>query len=174
MNDVIQRVITPIDDSKIKEYLGNDARIIKYSDLSKYDNIEQLLPNDKSFFILLIESDTNYGHWVSVSRLNDVIQYMDSYGLYPSTGISWNSKEQNRVLGQSHKYLNKLFDKTPLEVVYNCYDFQGQNPDISTCGRHILTYLLLMKEKDMSLKDYINFIKQQKINPDLLISKVII
>jgi hypothetical protein len=174
MNDVIQRVITPIDDAKIKRYLGNDTRIIKYSDLSKYDDIEQLLPSNKSFFILLIESDNNYGHWVSVSRLNNVIQYFDSYGLYPSSPLQWNTKEKNDKLGQSHKYLNKLFDKTHLEVVYNGYDFQGKNADISTCGRHQLTYLLLMKEKNMSLKDYINFIKQQKINPDILISKVII
>lgn len=173
MDKVIKNIITPISDAQIKKYLP-DARIFKYSDLSKYNNIEELLSHDKSYFILLIESSPNYGHWVSVSRLNDVIQYNDPYGLYPSTPIQWNSSNQNDKLGQEHKYLNKLFDKTPLEVVYNCYDFQNDNSDIATCGRHVITYLTLMKENDLSLKDYVKLIKQQKINPDILISAVII
>jgi hypothetical protein len=173
MDKVIDNVLTPIDDSKIKYYLP-DARIYKYNELNQYNNIEDLLPYDKSYFILLVESDYNYGHWVSVSRINNTIQYHDPYGLYPSSPLGWNTKEKNETLGQQHKYLNDLFDKTPLKVVYNCYDFQNNNKDIATCGRHIVLYLLLLKEKSLSLEEYVKLIKKQKINPDLLISSIIL
>jgi hypothetical protein len=173
MDKVIQNVLTPIGDDKIRKYLP-DARIFKYSELSNYNNIEELLPYNKSYFIILAESAPNYGHWVSVSRLNDVIQYFDSYGDYPSTFLKWNTKEKNDELGQDHQYLNKLFDKTPLEVIYNCYDFQDDDNDIATCGRHQILYILLMKEDGLTLKDYVKKLKQLKVNPDLLISKVII
>ena len=51
-----------LDDEDIRYYLP-DARIMKYSELSKYTTIEQLLPKHKSYVVLLypVSSETS-GH----------------------------------------------------------------------------------------------------------------
>ena len=51
----------PMGDDDIKRYFPN-ADIIVYNDLSKYNTIEDLLPHDKSFCFMLIESSPNTVH----------------------------------------------------------------------------------------------------------------
>lgn len=176
MDKLIHTLLQPMGDDDIENYLSNPT-IIKYSELKNYTNIEDLLPNRKSYFILLYETDLNEGHWCCCMRdkHNNLI-YFDSYGHEISEPLKWNSKEKNIELGQDRPYLNYLFDMTPLEVYYNAYKFQNDNSDISTCGRYCVAVIKAMKE-GVSLHEFINIFKnlQKKFNikPDLIISKVI-
>ena len=79
-----------MDDSDIRYYLGKDVPILKYSELSKYKMIEQLLPKHKSFFILLypVTSEMS-GHWTCMTRFNNTIEYFDSYGGLPDSPFKW-------------------------------------------------------------------------------------
>ena len=58
----------PMGDDDIKHYFPG-AKVIVYNDLSKYGDITELLPTDRDFCFMLIESSENRGHWVALSRL---------------------------------------------------------------------------------------------------------
>ena len=61
LNEKIKEFIT---DDNLILYFGKNFRqhIIKYGDLDNYDSVQQLLPKDKSFIIILIEFQKNIGH----------------------------------------------------------------------------------------------------------------
>ena len=69
-------IATPMSDADIREYLPH-APILKYSELAKYPTLGDLLPEVKSFCILLYEDSPNKGHWVVVSRpVEGVAEYL--------------------------------------------------------------------------------------------------
>jgi hypothetical protein len=147
-------------DNIIRKYLPN-ARIIKYSELKNFNNIEDLLPNEQSYCILLYESQPNSGHWTAIMRIDDNIEYFDSYGNKPDLPLTW-SKNINASLGQSIPYLSQLLNKTNRNVFYNDFQYQKENRDIATCGRHCIFRILCLTKNYYNLKQYCNFIKGLK------------
>ena len=53
-----------LSDSDIRKILGHDTKIIKYSELSQFTDLDQLLPNPLDYCIILYEDDIDRGHWV--------------------------------------------------------------------------------------------------------------
>ena len=56
-----------------------ELKIMKYSELKKYDNILDLLTFKGDYRIILIENSFNVGHWVVLVRNNALI-FFDPYG----------------------------------------------------------------------------------------------
>ena len=175
MNNIVKILTTPMGDDDINEYLKG-VNILKYSQLKDYNNIEELLPTHKSYFIILYEFEPNYGHFCCCMRdKNNNIIYFDSYGMPPSQPLKENTEEVNIQLGQDKPYLNMLFDKTPLPVLYNGYQFQNDNSDIATCGRWCILIIKCIKE-NATLQEFIKTfkdIKKKQVSPDLVVSKII-
>ena len=46
MPSVLKMMRTPLSDTDLKNILGDDLKIILYSDLSKLSNLRELLPNE--------------------------------------------------------------------------------------------------------------------------------
>ena len=69
-------------DGDFKRYFGDD-KVIKYSDLSNYSTINELLPLEKDFRVILVESKYNEGHWVALLKYGDIIEWWNSYGTKP-------------------------------------------------------------------------------------------
>lgn len=160
-------------DKLINVYLPG-CRTITYSDLYKYDSIEELLPSDKTYFILLyaryqLQSEVS-GHWTCVTRLNNEISYFDSYGKPPDYAIDHWFKDNEK---QQTKFLSSMFNKTKMNVFYNDVAYQDSQNDIATCGRHCIWYILNMK-KGKDLNEYYEFMKgikqKTKMNYDQLVS----
>jgi hypothetical protein len=62
-------VSIPLSNDDLNMYFDDtDNIIVKYSELVNYGSIDELLPTDKSFKILLIETKLNSGHWVCIMR----------------------------------------------------------------------------------------------------------
>jgi len=164
---------SPISDALIKKYLPN-TRIVMYNELPQYNNIEELLPTKRCFFVLLYMDSPNTGHWTCVLRQNNIIEMFDSYGKYPDDDLKWVSKDIKHDLGINDKYLSKLFNKTKLKVIYNTEPYQAGGSKIATCGRHVVFRLMNI---DKPLKKYHNFIKNEmkknKCDYDCIVSKVI-
>jgi hypothetical protein len=63
----------PLSDTELKTILGKDSKIVMYPDLSKYNTIEQLLPNPFDYCIILIVEDENKytieGHWTALLNI---------------------------------------------------------------------------------------------------------
>jgi hypothetical protein len=159
-NDIEEVKEDALGDNIIRKYLPN-ARIIKYSQLKNFNNIEELLPNEQSYCILLYESQPNSGHWTALMRIDDNIEYFDSYGNKPDFPLTW-SKDINEALGQSIPYLSNLLDKTSRDVYYNDFQYQKENKDVATCGRHCIFRILCLTRNFYDLKQYCNFLKGLK------------
>ena len=71
MNRIEQIMRKPLSDSDLKSILGEDTKIITYPELSKYNNIEELLPNPYDFAVILLLESPASGHWLCLLRYND-------------------------------------------------------------------------------------------------------
>jgi hypothetical protein len=167
----------PLSDSDIKDYLGNDCKILKYSELSKYNSIDELLPNVKDFAVILYENSPNTGHWTCVARPKDnVITYFDSYGGYVDEPLTWCDKKTKIGLGEDVRYLSHLLDKCEEDVYYNKHKYQSGKESVADCGRWCVCYILKMKI-DYSLDDFCKFImnecRKQKASSDRVICELI-
>ena len=167
-----KNIIESMSDFKIEKVLGDNNAVLMYSDLAKYQSIDQVLPTDKSFKIILIRETENSGHWVALLRytLNNqtIVELFNSYGLFPSDDLKFMSNSQNIQLGQDSKHLNRLLEtalKLGYNVIYNKYDFQKYSDSVhtyNTCGRWASIRVLLMLQYSFSLNDFIQYIKSLK------------
>ena len=147
-----------ISDTELKFYLPNVV-IKTYPELQNINDIEQLLPENNSYFILLYLDTPNSGHWTCLKRFNNDINYFCSYGTYPDKQMNWYGKELRKELGEDKLYLTKLLNKTGLKVRYNDVDYQNdQNLDIVTCGRHCINFI----KSNKNLKEYYTMMKKLK------------
>ena len=146
-----------MDDGDIKHYLP-DARLVMYRELKDIDNIEILLPFHKSYFIILypVQSESN-GHWVVLTRFNDIIEYSDSYGFLPDFPLTWYNKQK------IEPYLTNLLNKTKLQVVYNSIPFQDKkNAKMATCGAYAVFRVLTLLELNANLEQNNALLKKLK------------
>ena len=77
MNRIEQTMRKPLSDTDLKTILGEETRIITYPELSKYNNIEELLPNPYDFMIILILESPASGHWTCLLRYNNGYEFFE-------------------------------------------------------------------------------------------------
>jgi hypothetical protein len=170
----------PMDDTDIRYYFP-DARIVSYSELSNYETIDDLLPKDLDYVFLLYEEKPNYGHWVLLSKYNDLIEYFDSYGGSIDEPLSWVPLEQRKIIGVGKPYLTNFLKNTndnDYGLIYNAYDFQDETDNkISTCGRWCCLRLKTILNNRMPLITFINMMKdikkKSKLRYDVIVSDLI-
>tara|TARA_R110001632_G_scaffold154191_1_gene272262 strand:+ start:519 stop:1079 length:561 start_codon:yes stop_codon:yes gene_type:complete len=142
MSDIQKRIGEPMSNEDLEKYISvNPSDIVKYADLSNYQTIQDLLPKDGDFKIILIEDKQNHGHWVSVSRRGKVIEYFNSYGSAPDADWRFIPRMVRIILGENTNDLTRMFKqakKDGFKVVYNKKRLQKLSPNIQTCGRWIV------------------------------------
>lgn len=171
----------PLDDTTIKEYLGQNVPVIAYDELQKYNTIEDLLPQDKSYCILLYLENKNMGHWIALLRYNnngeDTFEYFDPYGKHIDEPLSWVGAGVRKELNINRPYLSDLLKQSNLKKIWNHKDFQKEDKNIATCGRHCINRVLTNKKADLNLKKYTRFMKTlketTKLTYDQLVSELI-
>lgn len=163
---------TPMNDSNIRNYFP-DARILTYKELNDMESIEDILPMHKSYAIMLVEQEPKKGHWVSLDRLDDTINYFDSYGGAPDAATKYTPPENREMLGLEDKPLSKLLKDSGLMVKYNPHKYQEKDSDIKTCGRHVCNRIKQMQQNKslQQYKDYMDSLKKSKgLNYDEIVS----
>ena len=165
-----------LSDSDIRHILGNNCKIVEYTDLSNFRNMEDLLPNDTDFVVILIESKQNSGHWTSIAKANKRITLFDSYGCKLEDELNFISKAMNRMLCQSKSEIQNLIDSVPndYEVIYNKTKLQAEKPEIATCGRWTCGWIQMFK-MGYDLEEFLRIVEEQckssGLPPDVIISK---
>lgn len=181
IESIKERMAKFISSDDLVKYFGPNfqKKIIKYSELQQYNNIEQLL-NNNDYKIVLIEQKINSGHWTCILRYDKTIEWFNSYGLMPSIDLNYNGKEQNEMLGQGIKYLNILLNEATkrYNIIYNKEKLQELNNDISTCGRWCILRILMFKYFKFNLEQFLKFIdlmkKKYNASSDYIVTMLII
>jgi hypothetical protein len=158
----MDKVSVPLGDDDIKKVLP-DAKILKYTDLAKFNNIDQMLPNKKDYAYLLYLDSPNTGHWVLCSKYNDIIEVFDPYGQKNiDDELLWISKPERRALKTNKPHLTRLLNDCDYKVIFNGYRYQILDNDIQTCGRHCTYRCLQMLKHDKNLMEYFLLMKELK------------
>lgn len=154
-----ERIGIPMTNFDLEKYLAiNPSDLIKYSELSDYKSIEELLPKDDSFKVLLIEDKYNSGHFVGLFRFGKTIEYFNSYGEKYDTDWKFIPKMVRRILGQATNDLTRLFKKAKndgFNVVWNNKKLQVLGDKIQTCGRYVVMRRHLGQMGFTKLEDFI-------------------
>lgn len=147
----------PLTGKDMMTLFNNRVKIVLYSDLGKYDNIDQLLePYD--VVIILYEFERFYGHWTILYRYDGQIYFFDSYGYILDDELDlvpMNFRIENDMVFPHLTYLLSLNGG----VDYNQYKFQKSGGDIATCGRWCY---YRYENKHLSTDEFHDLIKRQK------------
>jgi|TARA_R110000868_G_scaffold330196_1_gene591138 hypothetical protein len=167
---VEERMKTPMSNSDLEKHTGiKEADIILYSNLRNYSKIEELLPDDKSARIILMEEKPQSGHWVALMRYGKTIEYFNSYGNAPDCDWGFVSRMMRMILGQNGNDLTRLMkqaEKDGFETVWNKKKLQKLSPNIQTCGRWDIFRIETMR-MGYTLPEFYTLLKKLKAeNPE--------
>lgn len=182
IKDNISKALSNDDLISILGYQFKDD-VILYSDLDNYESIEDLLPEDKTFKIILVR-DTEYsGHYVAILRYSNTIEWFDSFALQPGEELNYTGSSINNELDQTKGEINDLLydgKRRGYKIVYNKINFQEYSTDtktIATCGRYCLLRIIMMMKYNYDLNKFIIFMKNLKLryrlNYDQMVSLII-
>ena len=146
-------------DDDIKKELP-DAKIMDYEGLKQYNNIDELLPNNGDYVIILYEHQQNSGHWVALARQNDRIFFFCSYGVKIDGQLKWVDYNTRKELGSDIPHLTHLVDNSPYDIYYNDVAYQSEDQSIATCGKYVIVFIKSLK----SGKDLLKFNDWMKEN----------
>jgi len=143
---------------QLEAILGTGSLPIMYQDLHKYNTIEELLPEDNSFKIVLLNDRPYSGHWVCVTRNADKYNYFNSYGKSYNQDLYLIPSTIRKILGNYDNYLNDLLkDKN---VVYNKLKLQNDKSEI--CGRYVALFIVMNTKLGYSMKEFLDYLKKHK------------
>ena len=179
MKSIAQIMDDPIDDTEMKEYIGQDAKIMKYSDLKGVKRIDDLMPNATDFIVLLYQTEPNEGHWVSVLKYPDrfgtsVLEYFDPYAKSFDEPLSWNTPQRNKQLGIALPYLSILMESSGHKLLENRVKYQQESSKIETCGRHNIYRILKLVQHGMKQREYNDHMRLLKTrNPNKTYDEIV-
>ena len=151
----------PLDDSEIRDYLP-DAKILTYPELSKYRNINELLPENKDYAIILYLDEPNKGHWTAVLKYDNKIEMFDPYGVKEiDEELKWVPCAQRIKLKTAIPYMTRLFNsiKLPQKGILSTFEYQDDKTSVASCGRHTVYRILKLLDDDMDIEQYYNHMK---------------
>jgi hypothetical protein len=143
----------------------NNLKIIEYPELRFCNNIIDLLPQDMSVLVILIETKPNCGHWTTCIRANNIITYFDSYGVRYDGELKNIDTKDRVMLHEDKPYLTALLNKAKTDgfkIEYNKVKFQEYASGINTCGKHCIAVANALLD-GLTLKQYQQLMKE-KVN----------
>ena len=153
-----------------------NVKIIRFPELAKYNNINQVLPRSTDCAILfLIDEQTptaNIGHWTCImkspfekraypksDRMQSKFEFFDSYGLSPSGDLSHIPMADRVRFGEAVDYLKELIGG---KLKHNKIDYQAWKNGVNTCGRFVLIRILAFMAGIRSRKEFHKFMQDMK------------
>ena len=164
-------VSIPLSSQDIRDSMDGKVKVIRYGELSEYNNIDDLLYPYGNVAILY-QTKPNYGHWTCIfkrkvkrdeqrTKLNNFvgykrgtteeIEFFDPYGIMLDDELEFIPYQFRVESNQVNKYLTNLLMKSKYPININHIPFQELKDGVNSCGRHVCLRMLL---KNMSLKDY--------------------
>ena len=164
----------PLSDKIIRKYL-KDPKIILYEDLKNYDNINDLLPNNKDYVIILFkQDDKGSNHWIGLMKYDNIIEHFCSYGSYPDEYyFDWTTQRDLDKAKEYKPYMTELLNKSGNEIIYSSQDYQQDKGKIATCGRHITNRVMHLLNHNNNINDYYKYMKKIKNKSGLSYDEIV-
>ena len=173
-NNEMSKMIASTDFCKM---LGQGVKVIKYSELEAYNDINQIIPESSGYRIILIETKPSTGHYVCLIKYNDKsFSYFDSYGLAPDQEFKFIPQEMQQILDEKVHIMSQLLYQLKSNGGnwdYNAMKLQQMQPNINTCGRWCCFRIYCFKNYNYNLKDFQNFMIAQKKSTGLSFDELI-
>jgi hypothetical protein len=163
----------PLSSDELLELVNGKAKIVLYSELHKYSDINQLLSPHGAIFLLFLQKPS-YGHWTALFYRNKAeIEFFDPLGEYPDAELKWTSPDMRKKLHMDYPYLSQLLLTAPESTIltYNDHKFQKDNSSTATCGRWCAARVAA---RNQSLAEFTKLFNLKAKNNDELITKVTI
>lgn len=160
----IDRFLTENDMLKIT---SGKCRILPYSKLINYNNIDEVLGPNKCM-VLLYELEPNHGHWICMFRNDDgQLIFYDSLGYGMDDELKFINRHR-KMLGYpiQNKTLTKLVGNE--RVISNRVELQEDIRNIATCGRYSVIRLLLRNLSNAQFNKI--FLNNRNQTPDFLVT----
>lgn len=157
-----------ITDGDIRYIFNNKIKIVKYSELIGYDNLDHLLyPYNR--VVILIQAKKNYGHWVCIFYSDKLGKYFffDSYGGKLDSQLKHLPLNIRKMFREDKQYLTNLIEDNQT-VYYNKYKLQKHGEKIATCGRWCISRLLF---PDLTSEEFYNLFKSKSNDTDKLVTE---
>jgi len=173
-NPVVDKIIhEPMDDGDIRAYLPK-ARIMRYADLADYDSIEEVLPHDKSYVVLLYQHRPNDGHFVCIMRYGKTIEFFCSYGSKIDGPLYWTALKDRQMLGEGKPWLSMLLKKSPqFKAIHNPVPFQSKKDGVATCGAYCVVRINQLVKHNEDLQEFIDYMEEVKKETGLSYDEIV-
>lgn len=153
----------PLSNDAFVNSLGIDEEdILKYSELSKYKTIDELLPNNGDFKIVFLDWGSAVGHWVICYKQNNKYCYSNSFGNAPDKDLNVLTRCMKRILGENVAQFERLLGKN--KIYHSKYRLQGKNSN--SCGRYVISRIQCLK-LNMDNKEYHEYLDGLRNKYDL-------
>ena len=178
LNDKLEYALS---DADIKNQLPpSGVRLIEYPQLKNYNSITELLPNKKDAVVILVQiTNKQNGHWICITRFNNIIYLFDSLGYRPDKNLLWTPKYLRKSLGQNIPYLSYLLNDAltkKFKVYFIEYKYQQEKQGVNTCGRHVVSYLkwffMTISPTPMKYEAHMkSLVKKYDLAPDIIVAQ---
>lgn len=140
----------------IFDMLDGNIKIFTYPEITKYNNIHDILSPYGCCIILYLKTPT-YGHWCALLQHKDRIEFFDPIkNMIPDDELPYINNDFRIASNQVKPHLLKLLYNSGSKIEYNNYNFQEMNNyDVRTCGRHCVSRIIF---KNLLLDDYYDLI----------------
>jgi len=153
-----------LSDADLQYILNPDTKIHTYDQLYNINHFDELLDSLGRCIILYLTENGKTGHWISVIKKGNTVEFFDPYGYFPDTqGHNLNTPDEiNKEFGQDKPRLLELIYKAGYNLEYNNKPVQKERMDIATCGRHTASRLLFYKLSLDQYHDLMNKLKDEQ------------
>jgi hypothetical protein len=151
-NDDIQTILEP------------DTKIITYPQFATMSHIDEAFDALGRCIFLFLTTGPTTGHWLTMFKRKEGIEYFDSYGERPEAQRKWVEPDMLEELGQGEPYLMNLLRSSGYRVYSSTVAYQSDRSDVATCGRWAVARLIC---KDFSNKQFYDLVREQMREQDL-------
>ena len=169
-----------LSDDDFDNILEPDTNIFTYPQLQNVRHIDEIFDRKGRAIMLYLTENENTGHWISLIKKGDIIEFYDPYGFKADTQQK-NLEipiQQDRELNGGFPLLTKLVNDAGYTLKSNKRKSQPFTDDINTCGRHAVFRTLLYdipmekynkmldswENKDIKSDDLITLLTNQLLN----------
>ena len=157
-----------LSDEDVLRITDNKCKILLYSDLEQYHDIDSVL-EPHGAVIILYQLEQYVGHWIAIIKHDSKhIETFDPYGMKIDQELQFSQYNLRRHNGMRVPHLTHLLDNSPYQISYNDMQLQEFKHHVNTCGRWAA---LRVRFRSDSLNDFINLFTDNKCyNGDFFVS----